>query len=214
VLAPVVDAEQFRPGAGAEATRRRFGLPDGIVAGTVGKMALDRGHGEAIRAAAKVPGLTVVHVGHGELMPELKRLAERLGAGERNVFVGYQEDALPDLYRSWDIFLFTASGSEQGQRAILEAMASGLPVVARDIPGVRDLVTDGETGLVVESEEATTQALSRLVESADLRRGMGEKARARSLAFTPTQFVEAAKQFYNRVMTLEAGGDKPLPYGA
>lgn len=206
VLAPVVDAERFRPGAGGEETRRRFGLPGGIVAGTVGKMAPDRGHEEAIRTAARVPGLTVVHVGHGELMPELKRLAAELGAGERNVFVGYQEDALPDLYRSWDIFLFTASGSEQGQRAILEAMASGLPVVARDLPGVRDLVTNGETGLVGDSEEAMTRALSRLVESPDLRRGMGEKARARSLAFTAAHFAETAKEFYHRVMTLKARG--------
>jgi glycosyltransferase involved in cell wall biosynthesis len=211
VLAPVVDAERFRPGAGREATRRRFGLPRGIVAGTVGKMAPDRGHEEAIRAAAKVPGLTVVHVGHGELMPEFKRLAEKLGAGERNVFVGYQEDALPDLYRCWDILLFAASGSEQGQRAILEAMASGLPVVARDVPGVRDLMTDGEEGFIVTDVAGTSAALSRLAESPELRREMGAKGRARSLAFIPAQFVEKAKQFYNRVLELGAGGASPSP---
>jgi len=199
VLPPVVDTERFVPAPGRDETRRRFGVAgSAIVAGTVGKMAAGRGHEEAIRAAAMVPGLAAVHVGHGELMPELKRLAASVGAGERNVFVGYQEEALPDLYRSWDMFLFTASGSEQGQRAILEAMACGLPVVARDVPGVRDLMTDGEEGFVVADEEETVKALARLAESADLRREMGEKARERSSAFTPEHFVEKAKQFYNR----------------
>jgi len=207
VLPPVVDTERFRPGPGREETRRKFGVPDGAPAvGTVGKMAAARGHREAIRAAARAAGLTVVHVGHGELMPELKGLAEKLGAAERNVFAGYQEDALPDLYRSWDIFLFPASGSEQGQRAILEAMASGLPVVARDVPGVRDLMTDGEEGFVVESEEETARALSKLIESGNLRREMGGKARRRSLDFTAASFVEKAKEFYNRVIQSVAQG--------
>ena len=212
VLPPVVDIDRFRPGPGREEARRRFEVPeDALVAGTVGKMAAGRGHEEAIRAAVEVPGLTVVHVGHGELMPEMKRLAEKVGAGDRNVFVGYQEDALPDLYRSWDIFLFTASGSEQGQRAILEAMASGLPVVAREVPGVRDLMRDGEEGFIAESEEATRGALSRLAGSMELRREMGERARSRSLAFTAASFVEKAKKFYDRVMTLVAGGASPSP---
>ena len=201
VLPPVVDTARFRPGPGREETRRKFGVAEeSLVAGTVGKMAAGRGHEEAIRAAAKVPGLTAVHVGHGELMAGLKELAEKLGAAGRNVFVGYQEDVLPDLYRSWDVFLFTASGSDQGQRAILEAMASGLPVVARDVPGVRDLTTDGEEGFVVQTEEETAQALSRLVQSPDLRRGMGEKGRQRSLAFTGACFVEKAKHFYEKVL--------------
>src|SRR5262249_44304944 len=107
VLPPVVDTERFRPGPGWDETWRQFGVhPGALAAGTVGKMAAGRGHEEAIRAAARVPGLASVHIGHGERMPELKRLAESVGAGGRNVFVGYQEDALPDLYRSWDIFLF------------------------------------------------------------------------------------------------------------
>ena len=212
VLPPVVDTERFAPGPGRDETRRRFGIPrDALVAGTIGKMAAGRGHEEAIRAAAKVPELVSVHVGHGELMPELKRLAESAGARERNVFVGYQEEPLADLYRSWDIFLFTASGSEQGQRAILEAMASGLPVVALDVAGVRDLMTGGEEGFVVATEEETASALARLAGSSELRRSMGEKARQRSLAFTAARFVESAKEFYNRAWTLGAGGASPSP---
>jgi glycosyltransferase involved in cell wall biosynthesis len=85
-------------------------------------------------------------------------------------------------------------------------MASGLPVVARDVAGVRDLMTNGEEGFVVADEEEMVGALTRLAESAELRRAMGEKARQRSLGFTGADFVEKAKQFYDRVLTLEAGG--------
>jgi glycosyltransferase involved in cell wall biosynthesis len=201
VLPPVVDSERFRPGPGGEETRRRFELPERMVlAGTVGKMAAGRGHEQAIRSAADVPSLGLAHVGHGELMPRLKQRAAALGAAERNFWLGYQEDGLPDLYRCWDLFLFAASGSDQGHRAILEAMASGLPVAALDIPGVGDLVTEGEEGFVASDVEGLSRAIARLAESDELRREMGAKARRRALAFTGSRFVEKARKFYQDVM--------------
>lgn len=200
VLPPVVDAERFRPGPGRAETLARFGVPEGFVlAGTVGKIAAGRGHEEAIEAG--VSAVALVHVGHGEKMPDLKCLASGLGSESRNFWTGYQEDALPDLYRSWDIFLFTASGSDQGHRAILEAMASGLPVVALDIPGVRDLMTDGEEGLIASDVEALSRALSELAGSRERRREMGAKARRRALAFTAERFAEKAKTFYEEILT-------------
>jgi glycosyltransferase involved in cell wall biosynthesis len=200
VLAPVVDTERFRPETESGSARERLGAPEGLlIAGTVGKVAAGRGHEEAIRAAAGVPSIALAHVGHGERMPALKERAEGLGSSARNFWHGYQEEALPDLYRSWDIFLFTASGSDQGHRAILEAMASGLPIAALDIPGVRDLVTDGEEGLIAADVEGLSRALARLAASEETRRRMGAKARQRALAFTGERFVEKARQFYESV---------------
>jgi glycosyltransferase involved in cell wall biosynthesis len=207
VLPPVVDAERFRPGPGRSETLSRFGVPEGIVlAGTVGKMAAGRGHAEAITGAAGVAPLALVHVGHGERMENFKSRAARLGSGNRNFWTGYQEDALPDLYRSWDVFLFTASGSDQGHRAILEAMASGLPVAALDIPGVRDLMTDGEEGFIAKDVEALSRALATLAGSEELRREMGARARQRALGFTAEHFAETATKFYKAILS-------PLPPG-
>ncbi len=201
VLAPVVDTERFRPGEGRAATRQRFGLPEGLLlAGTVSKMAAGRGHEEAIRAAAEVPSLGLAHVGHGERMPDLKARAAILGVSARNFWLGYLEDALPGLYGCWDIFLFTASGSDQGHRAILEAMACALPIAALDIPGVRDLVTDGEEGIIAPDVGGLSRALARLAASEETRRHMGAKARQRALAFTAERFAEKAKQFYEGLM--------------
>lgn len=201
VLSPVVDPIRFSPGEKPIARLRALGVPDGaFLVGTVGKMAAGRGHREAIEAAATLPGVVLLHVGKGELAPELESRAAALGAASRNVWAGYAEDDLPDYYRAMDVFLFPASGSEQGQRAILEAMASGVPVVAVDAPGVRDLVTDGRDGLVVSSASGLGPALERLRNDAGLRREIGERGRARSLGFTGERFAATAREFYARLL--------------
>jgi glycosyltransferase involved in cell wall biosynthesis len=202
VLPPVVDVERFRPGDPSEEVRARFHLPrGGFAIGSVGKLSAGRGHVEAISALAGLPAAArLVHVGHGEHSAELRRFAARKGVADRNFWIGYQEESLADLFRMWDAFLFTASGSDQGQRAILEAMASGLPVVALDLPGVRDLVTDGAEGFVVGDASEIAVALGRLAEDAALRRAMGERARARSLDFTPEKFVAKVLPFYGAVL--------------
>ena len=206
ILPPVVDAERFRPAGGAEG--RAGGL---VVVGTVGKMSRGRGHEEAIGAAAQVPAVRLAHVGHGEHQAALRRLAADRGAADRNAFLGYQEETLPELYRSWDAFLFPASGADQGQRAILEAMASGLPVVAVDLPGVRDLVTDGADGFVVGAPAELAPALARLADEPALRRRLGRAARARALEFTPDRFAPQAIAFYASALR---GSPGPRPDGS
>jgi glycosyltransferase involved in cell wall biosynthesis len=201
VHSPVIDAATFHPAVSPAEERRALGLPkEGFLAGTVGKMAEGRGHREAIAAGASVPGVTLVHVGHGELLPVMKDLAASLGAGNRNVFLGYQEEILPALSRAWDAFVFPASGSEQGQRAILEAMASGVPVVAVSVPGVADLMTDGIEGYVVGSGAEIGPALARLAADPGLRAGMGARGRRRALEFTAEKFAAKAIPFYEEAL--------------
>jgi glycosyltransferase involved in cell wall biosynthesis len=201
VLSPVIDTEKFHPAASPGDERRALGLPkEGFLAGTVGKMAEGRGHREAIAAGASVPGVTLVHVGHGELMPALKDLAASLDAGDRNVFLGYQEEILPALSRAWDAFVFPASGSEQGQRAILEAIASGVPVVAVSVPGVSDLVSDGIEGYVVGRGAGIGPALARLAEDPALMAEMGARGRRRALEFTAEKFAAKAILFYEEAL--------------
>jgi len=197
VLSPVVDPIRFSPGEKPAGRLHALGVPDGaFVVGTVGKMAAGRGHREAIEAVATLPSAVLLHVGKGELLPELESRAAALGAASRNVWAGYAEDDLPELYRAMDVFLFPASGSEQGQRAILEAMASGVPIVTLDVPGVRDLVTDGREGLVVSGFADLAPAIERLQNAPALSKEMGERGRARALEFGAAPFAATARKFY------------------
>jgi glycosyltransferase involved in cell wall biosynthesis len=198
VHSPVVDPRRFQPGACPRERLEKLGVPAGaFVVGTVGKMAAGRGHREAIEAAAALPPQAVLlHVGKGELRAGLEAQAAKLGAGARNFWAGYEEDGLPELYRAMDVLLFTASGSQQGQRAILEAMSSGVPVIALDLPGVSDLLTHEREGLVVARPEELVPALTRFRDSGDDRRRMAERARERALEFAPERFAGRAREFY------------------
>ena len=199
VHSPVVDPGVFTPGP--RSGRPASILPSGaFVVGTVGKLAGGRGHEEAIAAAAPLADAAVLlHVGKGERLPALRAAAARLGTADRNIWAGYQDETLPEFYRAMDVFLFTASGSQQGQRAILEAMASGLPVVALPLPGVRDLLTDGAEGFVAPDVGSATGALRRLAADSGLRERMGQAGRRRALTFGAAAFAAAARDFYDRV---------------
>ncbi|MDQ5871374.1 MAG: glycosyltransferase, partial [Acidobacteriota bacterium] len=201
IQTPVVDAARFSPREKPLSRLRALGVPDGaFVVGTVGKLAAGRGHREAIESAAALLSVILLHVGKGELRPELESRAAALGAASRNVWAGYAENDLPELYRAMDVFLFPASGSEQGQRALLEAMASGVPVVAVDVPGVRDLVTHEREGLVVSEPADLVPALERMRNDDVLRKQMGERGRARALLFGAAPFASAAREFYARLL--------------
>lgn len=202
VLPPVVDPVRFSPGEKPSARLAGLGVVEGaFVVGTVGKLAAGRGHREAIEAVAALPADTVLlHVGKGELRPELEARAASLGTGDRNFWAGYVEDDLPDLYRAMDLLLFTASGSDQGQRALLEAMASGVPVVALDLPGVADLVTSGREGIVVSRVTDLATALRRLRDAPDERARLGRQARERAKEFDGPRFADRAIELYRDVV--------------
>jgi len=209
VHSPVVDTSTYAPGPPPPDLARQFSIPDrAFVAGTVGKIAVGRGHEEAISAAAPLPGAVLLHVGKGAHEPALQRRAGELGSASRNLWTGYQEEILPGLYRLMSAFLFTASGSQQGQRAILEAMASGLPVVALPVPGVEDLLTDGVEGLVAPDAAGLTAALRRLMDDEILRRRMGDAARRRAERFTSARFASEAIPFYETVLRSTGGSPR------
>jgi|PersoiStandDraft_1058852.scaffolds.fasta_scaffold38100_2 glycosyltransferase involved in cell wall biosynthesis len=196
ILPPVVDLDRFRPGPRDEGLARRFGLPAGaFVVGTVGKIAPGRGHDRALATLSAVnePRVVMLHVGKGEWQDELDRRAAALGLGQRNIRVGYQEELLPELYRLMDVFLFPAAGSDEGHRAIGEAVASGVPFVAFPIPGVEDWKAGG---VIAQDEAAAAREIAGLArDPGDLAR-RGAAARISAAACSPSAFVARAREFY------------------
>jgi glycosyltransferase involved in cell wall biosynthesis len=150
-----VDAEQFSPGEDRSRLRERLGIPsDAVVAAFVAT--LDRAHhfkrvDVAIDALAELgdPEAHLVVAGGGELLGDFRARARERGVGERVHFLGaVPHPELPDVLRACDLFLLTTEPPESFGIVLIEAMASGLPVVATDYPGVRAVVDEGENGLL------------------------------------------------------------------
>ena len=175
---PVPFEDRFKPGDGSQ-WRKRLGIPSGApVIGAVGKLAQERGFGLLLDTAVRLEAPAhVVVVGHGESLPQLQKRAVNHGLEARVHWTGYQDEALPDLYSTMDVFLFTAPGSDWGHRSITEAQGCGRPVVAVSFPGVEDLVEDGVNGrVVVRDPAALAETVNALINDPESSRRLGHSA--------------------------------------
>jgi glycosyltransferase involved in cell wall biosynthesis len=178
VALPVPVGDRFRPGTGG-VWRERLGVSTGVpVIGAVGKLARGRGFELLLHATARLESRAhLVVVGHGERQPKLLALASVLGISDRVHWAGYRDESLPDLYRSMDIFVFPAPGSDWGHRAISEAQACGRPVIAARWPGVEDLIDDRTTGWIANRTPLDmAEAIDRLLAEPEVARRLGEAA--------------------------------------
>jgi len=119
--------------------------------------------------------------GDGPQMDLLKSLSQELGIADRIKFLGWQSrEELTQSYHQANLFLFP-SRHEGMPNAVLEAMSSGLPVVATKIAGSEELVVEGQTGLLVSSEnvDELRDALRKLLVDSSLRKEMGFASRER-----------------------------------
>jgi glycosyltransferase involved in cell wall biosynthesis len=183
-----VDTRCFAPSA-APAERGAFGLaPSDLVVTVTGKVEPLKGQHLLIEAVGalgeRFPVLRALFA--GEVVDEAYhrrclRRAEALGVADRVRFLGHRED-VAGLLRASDISAST-SLREAFSRAIIEAMASGLPVVAADAGGAREAIIEGETGFVVppDNPAALGRKLALLAASAELRGRLGRAARQRAL---------------------------------
>jgi glycosyltransferase involved in cell wall biosynthesis len=187
-----VDVERFSPDPGRRPIwRERLGVPAGApLVLTVGRMATKKGFHVLMEVLPELlvrhPQAHVVLAGGGDRLVELRsRAAEIRPGGERVHFPGsVLRDTLPDLYRAADLFVLPAVHDARGNvdglpNVILEAMATGLPVVASGISGIPLAVEPGRTGLLVREQDrpALTEALDRALRDPDSRRVWGEAAR-------------------------------------
>jgi glycosyltransferase involved in cell wall biosynthesis len=136
-----------------------------------------------------------------EFRRELRRLSKVLGIGDRVLFLDWVDD-LPQMLAATDV-LVSPSHSESFGLVILEAMLCGVPVVATDTAGARELLTDGRTGFItpVGDPLSLASATTRLLADEDLRRSTGDGARSDAVAkFSLTRMVDATEAVYRSVL--------------
>lgn len=139
-----------------------------------------------LRAVANTKDLAtqLTIVGDGPERAGLQALAAELGIGDRVSFAGRQHpDAMAELLAGVDTFIL-ASASEGRSNALLEAMAAGLPIIGSEIPGISELIRNGDNGLLFPTGDAAAlaAAIRRLADDARLRAELGTRARSTILA--------------------------------
>ncbi len=153
--------------------------------------------------APRIPRLTLLLVGGGGEEERIRRLVARMGLGKQVIFTGFLENSV-QIYPALDLYVAT-SLKEGLPLSLVEAMGAGLAVVATDVPGHRDVVVHGETGLLVPAGNpaALADAIAGLLADPERRRRLGEAGRQRALKeFSVRPMVAGTAEVYRRAIAL------------
>jgi 1,2-diacylglycerol 3-alpha-glucosyltransferase len=213
VMAPIsvvptgVETERFENGDGRE-LRRRLGIPeDAFVVGHVGRLAGEKNLGflaAAVRdfLVANPRGVFLV-IGRGPAAGEIAAVFSAPGLRNRLFLPGALDGTdLCDAYHAMDVFAFSSKSETQGM-VLTEAMAAGVPVVALDASGVRELVQDEEQGRLLSEEDvhgfaAALQWLHDLPEIDRIR--LSDAARRRARAWSMPKTADRALSIYESLI--------------
>ena len=178
---PALDLAQFLP-EGDDA-RGMYGIaPDAKLITVIGKVATGRGFEAALETFAivrrAIDSARLLIIGHGPHRTTLEELATSLGIANDVIWAGYHEDDLAAHYRASDVLLFTARGSDEGHRAILEAMACGVVPASYPLEGVQALVERSDLIARAQTPESLADVVTRILSAdlAPLRRAVWQRA--------------------------------------
>jgi phosphatidylinositol alpha-mannosyltransferase len=161
------------------------------------------------KVLAKIPDTVLVVVGEGKDREALGLLtgSARARVDMRGAVPNAQ---VPSFHAASEVFVSPAVGQESFGIALVEAMAAGRPVVATDIPGYREVVTDGVEGLLVapRDPEALAAGLVRVLTEPGLAARLGEAGRERARTFDWPLVVDRLEELYGRALE-RAGYDRP-----
>jgi glycosyltransferase involved in cell wall biosynthesis len=205
-----IDLSRFAPGKVPDEVYERFGIPKGKpVILYVGRLDAEKHISILIRAFDKVVANRDIHcvvVGKGTDADNLHDLVKELGVEDKVIFTGRVEDEdLPLLQRIGEVFVMP-SPVELQCLAMLEAMASGSPVLAVNVGALYELCHDGENGYLFELDdwEQLAEQLAKLLDDPKLRKRMSEKslqiAKTHDLSHTIEEFV----QLYKHVVAMRS----------
>lgn len=198
-----VDLALYRPDEAARrSVRAELGIPtDAWVFGTVGRMSVEKDHALLVRAAGSLlgPRVRLVVVGDGEELANVRAAAK---AYEPWVTLTGVRHDIPRVVASFDAFVLS-SRSEGLPLALLEAMATGLPVVGTDVGGVSEVVgKHGKAAVLVPArdEEALRRALAELMADRAAADARGIHARERALHYDAATVVDRYMALYRTLV--------------
>ncbi|HKY54944.1 MAG TPA: glycosyltransferase family 4 protein [Anaerolineales bacterium] len=187
------------------AARKDLGLnEDDIFLLSIGRLTYQKGHEFLIQAMSKVvsrfPNAKAGICGDGPLRPQLEAQIREARLSNHVKLLGAWEDISP-LLASAEIFILP-SRWEGLSRALMEAMAAGLPVIASKVDGIKDLITDGMNGLLVPSEdaEALAKSILQLIDNAEMRKRIAAAGQAHVLQVHSME--DMCRKYYDLMLGL------------
>ena len=205
-----INMQTFRPPLPSDpetATRTRLGLPSDVpVILHVGRLDTEKRVERVVHAAAQAMGRSNAHlliVGDGREKAALIKLSRSLGIADRVHFPGFVsvENGLPEIYRVADLFVMASEVESQGI-VLLEAAASGLPIVAVDATSISEVVHDGVNGYLTNPGDVQSfgEAIADLLQAPERSKQMGEESRGLAEKYDIRHTRDQHEQFYGKLI--------------
>jgi len=207
VIPSAVRLEEFAvdEAAGVDAARAGTGRPaETRVVLNVGSLSREKSQQDVLRVAGIVartlPSARFLIAGSGPLRHRLERISKDLEVDAVVRFLGFRDD-VPALMRGASVFLFPSESEGLGSAA-LQAMAAGLPVVATESGGIRDIVKHGETGFLFAKRDVASMAdaVVKLLREPDLAAEMGANARRKAADFSFERCCALHEELYGELL--------------
>jgi 1,2-diacylglycerol 3-alpha-glucosyltransferase len=204
VIPTGIDLDSYRTADGERIRKKRRWDKD-IVMISVGRLASEKNWGTLLHAAALVirdiPHFRLVLIGDGPDRKDLEYLAKELGIRRRVTFTGSRPfSEVPSYMKAANLFGFASVTETQGL-ATLEAMAAGLPVVAVDASGTRDILNHGQQGYLVENNaEALAAAVKKLLSNPERMKKFAHAAYKRAQSFNIEKLTKSLLDVYEQAI--------------
>jgi L-malate glycosyltransferase len=196
-----IDIDRFKPGSEIK-NHDKFIITLG---GT--RVTHRKGIGYLIEAVSqlsqKYPQIIMKVIGEGDEKEKLTKLVSELGLSERIHFLGKVDEhgKMVPFYQEASVFVLP-SLNEGMSNAMLEALAAGLPILATDTGGTRELVQDGENGFILKMKDSAdiAQKLEKLINNPELCKRMGENSREKALEMSWETVAEKYYKLYEKIL--------------
>jgi len=209
-----IELDQYCPGVVKANLRNRWGIPrEAPLVGAIGRMVWQKGFEFFIRAIPEIlevtPNARFLFVGDGPLRPDLENLAQELDVYDRIIFAGFRPN-IQHFLSTIDV-LVVPSLLEGFPMITLEAMAMARPIVATQIQGIVEQISDGKEGILVSprNPDALANAVLRLIQHRELSARLGAAARIKvEKCFSVGKMVRETEEVY--LSLLKANGYEQL----
>jgi len=204
VIPTGIDLEAYRTASGEKIRKKRNWGNDTVMI-SVGRLAPEKNWPLLLQATAlvlkDVPRFRLVLIGDGQERKNLEGLAKELGIRRRVTFTGSLSfSEIPSYMKAANLFGFASVTETQGL-ATLEAMAAGLPIVAVDASGTRDILKHGQQGYLVENNiEALAAGIKKLLSNQDRKQKFAEAAYKKAQSFNIEKLTEKLLGVYEQAI--------------